>query len=192
MKRIAVIAGIVGFGLGALAGASAFFARPMLSHQGAAVAAPSHPKFSEMQWPHPTDEWGKGKAFRCEASDCGVEVNVYIRAKIGFCNCQTGVSDDNELDRLSDFTLMGENLSVLGPGRPINVAWMKGRSRAFAIADRYRAPNSALSVAFNDRCDAVVATAVVAHDHPETIEPSVIDFLNSKVIVHWAEVTLGL
>jgi len=58
--------------------------------------------------------------------------------------------------------------------------------------DRYRAPNSALSVAFNDRCDAVVATAVVAHDHPETIEPSVIDFLNSKVIVHWAEVTLGL
>jgi hypothetical protein len=192
MKRIAVIAGIAGFGLGALAGASAFFAWPMLSRQGAAVAAPSHPKFSEVQWPYPTDEWGKGKAFRCEDSDCGVEVNLYIRAKIGFCNCQTGVSDDNELDRLSDFTLMGDKLSVLGPGRPINVAWMKGRSRAFAIADRYRAPNSALSVAFNDRCDAVVATAMVTNDHPETIEPSVIDFLNSKVIVHWAEVTLGL
>jgi hypothetical protein len=192
MKRIAVIAGIVGFGLGALAGASAFFAWPLLSRQSAAVAAPSHPKFSEVQWPYPTDEWGKGKAFRCEASDCGVEVNLYIRAKIGFCNCKTGVSDDSELDRLSDFTLMGEKLSVLGPGRPINVAWMKGRSRAFAIADRYRAPNSALSVAFNDRCDAVVATAMVTNDHPETIEPSVIDFLNSKVIVHWAEVTLGL
>jgi hypothetical protein len=69
---------------------------------------------------------------------------------------------------------------------------MKGRSRAYAIAGPHRGPNSALSVAFNDRCDAVVATAVVAHDDPAAIEPSVIDFLNSKVIVHWAEVTLGL
>ena len=191
MKRIAVIAGIAGFGLGALAGASAFLAWPMLDH-GQAVAIPSHPKFSEVQWPFPTDEWGKGKAFRCEAADCGVEVDVYIRAKIGFCNCQTGVSDDAELERLSDFTLMGEKISVLGPGRQINVAWMKGRSRAYGIAEPYRAPNSALAVAFNDRCDAVVATAVVAHDHLGTIEPSVIDFLNSEVIVHWAEVTLGL
>jgi hypothetical protein len=163
----------------------------MLGH-GSAVATPSHPTFTEVQWPYPTDEWGKGKAFRCKAADCGVEVNLYIRAKIGFCNCQTGVSDDAELERLSDFRLMGEKISVLGPGRQINVAWMKGRSRAYAIADPYRAPNSALSVAFNDRCDAVVATAVVDHDHPGTIEPSVIDFLNSKVVVHWAEVTLGL
>jgi hypothetical protein len=69
---------------------------------------------------------------------------------------------------------------------------MKGRSRAYAIADAYRAPNSALAIAFNDRCDAIVATAVVAHDHPDAFEPSVIDFLNSKVVVHWAEITLGL
>src|SRR5271169_4304960 len=191
MKRNAVIAGVIGLTLGALAGASAFFAWPMLV-QGKAVAPPGHPKFAEVQWPFPTDEWGKGKAFRCGAADCGVEVNLYIRAKIGFCNCQTGVSDDAELDRLSDFTLMGEKLSVLGPGREIGVAWMKGRSRAYAIAEPYRAPNSALAIAFNDRCDAVVATAVVAHDHPNAIEPSVVDFLNSEVIVHWAEVTLGL
>ena len=191
MKRTAIITAVIGFGLGGLAGASMFFAWPMPG-RSAVVTTPSHPRFSEVQWPYPTDEWGKGKAFRCEAADCGVEVNLYIRAKIGFCNCQTGVSDDTELDRLSDFTLMGEKLSVLGPGRQINVAWMKGRSRAFAIADPYRAGNSALAIAFNDRCDAVVATTLVAHDHPEAIEPSVIAFLNSEVVVHWAEVTLGL
>ena len=191
MKRIAVIAGIVGFGLGALAGASAFVGWPIRGH-GAAVATPRHPRFSEVQWPYPTDEWGQGKAFRCAAVDCGVEVNLYIRAKIGFCNCKTGVSDDTELERLSDFRLMGDGPSVLRPGRPINVAWMKGRSRAYAIAAPYRARNSALSVAFNDRCDAIVATTVIAHDRPEAIEPSVIEFLNSEVIVHWAEVTLGL
>jgi hypothetical protein len=46
--------------------------------------------------------------------------------------------------------------------------------------------------AFNDRCDAVVATALVAHPHPAPIEPSVSAFLNSKTVVQWAEVTLGL
>ena len=194
MKRTAIIAavfGCLGFGLGGLAGASMFFGWPMPGH-GHAVVAPSHPKFSEVQWPYPTDEWGKGKAFRCTAADCGVEVNLFVRAKIGFCNCKTGVADDTELDRLSDFRLMGDKLSGLGPGRQINVAWMKGRSRAFAIADPYRAGNSALAVAFNDRCDAIVATTLVAHNSPEAIEPSVIEFLNSEVIVHWAEVTLGL
>lgn len=190
-NRTAVIAIIVGLWFGAFAGASAFFAWPTLV-QSKAVVPPSHPKFAEVRWPFPTDEWGAGKAFRCAAADCGGEVSVYIRAKIGFCNCLTGVSDDNELDRLTDFTLMGEKLSVSGLGREINVAWMKGRSRPYAVAEPYRTPNSALAIAFNDRCDAIVATAVVAHDHPGMVEPSVIDFLNSQVIVRWAEVALGL
>jgi hypothetical protein len=191
MNRSAVLAVIAGLGLGALAGAGTFFGWPMLVHSKAA-SPPGHPKFAEVRWPFPTDEWGAGKAFRCEAANCGVEVDVYIRAKIGFCNCLTGVSDDNELDRLTDFSLMGERLSVLAPGREINVAWMKGRSRPYALSEPYRAPNSALAIAFNDRCDAIVATAVVGHDQPAIVEPSVIDFLNSEVVVHWAEVTLGL
>jgi hypothetical protein len=191
MKRLTVIAAVAGLGLGALVGASAFFGWPMPGH-GGVVATPSHPVFSEVSWPYPADEWGTGKAFRCEAANCGAEVNLFVRAKIGFCNCKTGVSDDDELDRLSDFRLMGEKLSVLGPGRQINVAWMKGRSRAYAISDPYRARSSALAIAFNDRCDAIVATAVVAQDRPSAIEPSVIEFLNSKPVLHWAEVTLGL
>lgn len=190
-SRSTVVAVIAGLTLGALAGLSAFFGWPMSVHSKA-LAPPSHPKFAEVRWPFPTDEWGEGKAFRCAAADCGVEVSVYIRAKIGFCNCLTGVSDDNELDRLSDFNLMGEKPSVLGAGHEINIAWMKGRSRAYAVAAPYRAPGSALAIAFNDRCDAIVATATVAHDPPTAIEPSVIEFLNSEVIVHWAEVTLGL
>ena len=182
---------MLGLALGAFVGLSAFFAWPMLV-QSKALTPPVHPKFAEVRWPFPTDEWGEGKAFRCAAKDCGVDVNVYIRAKIGFCNCSTGVSDDNELDRLSDFNLMDGKPSVLGPGHEINIAWMKGRSRAYAVSEPYHAPGSVLAIAFNDRCDAIVATATVAHDGPQAIEPSVIEFLNSEVIVHWAEVTLGL
>ncbi len=190
-RRSAVIAAILGLGLGAAAGLSAFFALPMRV-QSQSLTAPSHPKFAETKWPFPTDEWGEGKAFQCAAADCGVEVNVYIRPKIGFCNCLTGVSDDAELDRLSDFNLMGGKPSVLGAGHEIKIAWMKGRSRAYAVSEPYRAPSSVLAIAFNDRCDAIVATATIAHDAPKALEPSVIAFLNSEVVVHWAEVTLGL
>jgi hypothetical protein len=187
MKRAIAIAVIVGFGLGGLV-AFAHSAWPP-SAGIAAVATPGRAVWTEAQWPFPMDEWGKGKAFRCEATNCGVEVNVYIRAKIGFCNCTTGVSDDEELDRLADFGLMGERPSALGAGNPISVAWMKGRSRAYT---NQRPQNSALAIAFNDRCDAVVATALVAHPDPAAVEPGVIAFLNSKTVVHWAEVTLGL
>lgn len=190
-SRITVVAVIAGLTLGALAGLSAFFGWPTSVHSKA-LAPPSHPKFAEVRWPFPTDEWGAGKAFRCAAADCGVEVGVYIRAKIGFCNCLTGVSDDNELDRLSDFNLMGDKPAVLGPGHEIKIAWMKGRSRAYSVTEPYHPPSSVLAIAFNDRCDAIVATVAIAHDGPKALEPSVIEFLNSEVIVHWAEVTLGL
>lgn len=191
MKRATVIATLAGFGLGGLVAAFAILVWPQLGN-GTMVTAPPHPVWAEVKWPFPVDEWGMGKAFRCEAAACGGEVNLYIRAKIGFCNCTTGVSDDAELDRLSDLRLIGETPSVLGPGRPINVAWMKGRSRSYAVVDSFRVRKSALAVAFNDHCDAVVATVVVAHDRPALIEPGVIDFLNSRTIIRWAEVTLGL
>jgi hypothetical protein len=187
MKRAIAIAAIAGFGLGGLV-AFAYYAWPPALRDREA-ATPGHPVWTEAQWPFSVDEWGKGKAFRCAAADCGVEVNLYIRAQIGFCNCTTGVSDDEELERLADFRLMGEKPSALSVGNPIGVAWMKGRSRAYG---NRRSQDSALAIAFNDRCDAVGATAIVAHPRPAAIEPSVIAFLNSKTVVKWAEVTLGL
>ena len=191
MRRTTAIAAVTGLGLGALVGAFACLAWPLLAGDADATP-PSHPVWAEVQWPFPIDEWGKGKAFRCDAANCRAEVNLYIRAKIGFCNCTTGVSDDNELDRLSDFSLMGEKPRVLGPGHPIDIAWMKGRIRSYAVTNFYRAPNSALAIAFDDHCDAVVATVVIPHNRPAALEPSVIAFLNSKTIVNWTEVTLGL
>ena len=190
MRKTTVILAIAAFALGGLVGAYALLAeRPL---ERGTVAGAMHPSWSEVQWPFPMDQWGKGKAYRCKPSDCGAEVTVYVRAKIGFCNCTTGVSDDEELDRISDYDLLGNKLAALGPGRPIAVAWMKGRSRAFTVGGPQPLGKSALSVGFNDRCDAIVATAVLEHEQPAAIEPTVLEFLNSKTVVHWAEVTLGL
>jgi hypothetical protein len=47
-------------------------------------------------------------------------------------------------------------------------------------------------VAFNDRCDMIVATVVLPHDQPAMIEPGVMDFLNSGTVLRWAEITLGI
>jgi hypothetical protein len=185
---VAVAAALI---LGGLAGTAALLAgKP--SDGVRTAAAPPHPAWTESQWPFLMDQWGKGKAFQCKAADCGTEVNLYIRAKIGFCNCATGVADDEELERLSDFDFAGRAVSPIGDGRPIRVAWMNGRSRSYAISGSDARTRSALSVAFNDRCDAIVATVVLGHDRPAMIEPAVIEFLNGKTVLRWAEVTLGL
>ncbi len=190
MRKTTILLAAAAFGLGGLVAAFALRADHPVE-RGAVSGAAAKPAWAEVAWPFPMDQWGKGKAFRCKAADCGTEVNVYVRAKIGFCNCATGVSDDEELERIGDKDLFGDTLSPLGAGREISVAWMKGRSRPFAIAGT-RPTASALSVGFNDRCDAIIATAVLGHDKPHAVEPAVLEFLNSRTVIRWAEVTLGL
>src|SRR5262245_25222636 len=147
------------------------------------------PVWTDAAWPFPIDQWGRGWAYQCKAADCGIEVNLYLRPKIGFCNCQTGVADDEELDRVSDVELVGHDGSALGPGRPITVHWMKGRSRGYRVGAL--SAKSVLSLAFNDRCDVIVAT-VVAGDDPVAQEQSVLEFLNGDLVLNWAKVVLGL
>jgi hypothetical protein len=154
-------------------------------------AAP-HPIWAESKWPFAIDQWGTGRAFASTAIDCSVEAKLYLRAKLGSCNCTTGVADDDDLDRMSDFDLIGGEVSPLGAGRPITVGWMKGRSRAYELTARNRPGRSALSVVFNDRCDMIVATVVLANDRPVEIEPEVMEFLNSRNVLHWAEIALGI
>jgi hypothetical protein len=158
--------------------------------RGATVDAP-RPVWTEVAWPFPVDQWGRGKAFHCKAADCGAEVNLYLRAKIGFCNCVTGISDDTELDRMSDFELIGA-VAPLGDGRPITVGRMNGRSRAYTLIARNQPGKTAISVGFNDRCDMIVATAVLRHDRPAPLAPHVITFLNGETVLRWAEASLGL
>ena len=154
--------------------------------------ASSLPVWTEVQWPFPADPWGKGKAFQCKPADCGSDVKLYLRAKLGFCNCTTGIADDADLDWMGDLYLIGGEVSALGPGRQIAIGSMQGRSRAYASSPRDQRGKSVISIVFNERCDMIAATVLLQHDQPATIEPAVIEFLNSAAVLHWAEVTLGL
>jgi hypothetical protein len=173
---------------GALGAVSVLTGRASI-HGGA--GAPPHPVWTETAWPFPNDPWGKGKACRCRAEHCGTEVNLYVRAKIGSCGCVTAI-DDDDVDRVGDLDLIGSEHVALGPGRPIEVRWMKGRSRGYAVSGRAAVAKSALSIAFHERCDMIVATAAIGGDQPAMQEGAVLEFLNSEVVLRWAEVTLGL
>ena len=184
-STIAVVVAVLGIGVGALAVLwKQYIFSTTACRQRTRV-------WVEVEWPFPMDQWGKGKAFRCKAADCGTVVDLYVRPKLGSCNCTTGVGSDEDLDRMSDFDLLGSGVSPLAGGRPVTVGWMKGRSRAYALA----APNrgrSAISVVLNDRCDMIVATVLLPAKRFATIETSVIDFLNSKSMLYWAELELGI
>ena len=155
---------------------------------GRAPARPSAeitPVWTELRWPFPLDQWGVGRAFVCKPQDCSVEVDVYLRPKIGFCKCASGVDDDDELERVSDIGLLANKTVVLGPGRPIEVGWMKGRSQRYAVAGSTE--GQVLSIAFNDQCDVIVALVTLERTNQDPIEPAVIAFLNSDRVLRWAK-----
>ena len=183
---------VAAFGLGGAVGAFALFVGNPVAERPPSALSARQPVWAEVPWPFPIDQWGRGKAFQCKAGDCGAEVKVYLRAKLASCNCEIGVADDAELDRMSDFELVGSEVVPLGEGRPIQVGHMQGRSRAYMLAARNAPGKVALSVAFNDRCDMVVATAVLPYDRPTMVEAAVMTFLNSRTVLGWAEVSLGL
>ena len=132
--------------------------------------------WNETKWPFLMDQWGEGRSFQCKAADCGAELNLYIRAKIGFCSSTTGVADDNELERLSDFDFMKGQATALGSGHEIDIAGMKGRLRAYATAGPILSQTYAFSVAFNNNSDALVATVTLKGGPPAAMEPVIIQF----------------
>ncbi len=74
--------------------------------------------WQSIAWPFPRDGWPPGHAYRCRAASCGSELELYVRPKIGFCNCDTGVADDDEADRVADLDLIGPRFPPVaaGPG----------------------------------------------------------------------------
>jgi len=189
-KRMALAISVVLALAGAAAGSLIIFTSPRsVSTPGIATG---RPVWTEVRWQFPMDQWGLGKAFQCKPADCGAEANLYLRAKIGFCDCTSGVANDDDLDRMSDFDLVGGVASPLGVGQPIAVGRMKGRSRTYALTAPNRPDRTAISVVFNDRCDMIVATVIMLHHRPLTNEHDVLEFLNSRTVLHWAEASIGL
>ena len=176
---------------GLVLGSAAVFGVLAPANTAATNTPAIEPVWTEAKWPFPMDQWGLGKAFVCSAADCGAQVNVYVRPKIGFCNCATGVSDEAELERVADTELLRVKTRALGSGRQIKVGWMRGLTRSYSASDG-ETGERLVSIAYNDECDVVVAVARFANGDAAVLEPAILAFLNTNTMVLWAKKELGL
>ncbi len=141
-------------------------------------AGPRIGEWQEIAWPFPRDGWPAGKAFRSG------EVEVYVRPKIGFCNCDTGVADDDEVDRVADLDLISERFAPLEAGRAVRVAEMPGRLRPYELAMSDGSRHSAVGIAVSHRCDLMVAVAKGGGD-AAGVKRAALDFLGSAKMSSW-------
>ncbi|MCC6889115.1 MAG: hypothetical protein IT536_11335 [Hyphomicrobiales bacterium] len=154
--------------------------------------APAHSAFVEVKWPFPRDMWGEGRAFRCAAADCGVEVHLSLRPKIGFCNCDTGVADEAELDRIGDLELYGPTFIGLTHADDIVIGGMRGLSRIYQVDVADAVPRPMLGMAFSSRCDVMAVTVVAPLEQLPSAERQVLAFLNGEPMLRWAKMQFGL
>ena len=189
--RTAILVLALGVGLvGLLASDAVTVGIGLRTPERADSSSPS--TFVEIKWPFPRDMWGDGRAFRCAAADCGVEVSLYIRPKIGFCNCDTGVADEAELDRVADIELFSPKFVGLTHGDDIRVGPMRGLSRIYQVDIPYDKLRPILAMAFNNDCDVMVATVVAPLDQLPSAERHVLAFLNGESILKWTRAQFGI
>ena len=147
-------------------------------------ARPQAEAWQEIAWPFPRDGWPAGRAFRCGTAACGDAVEIYVRPKIGFCNCDSGVADDDEVDRVADLDLMSERFVPREPGRLIRVADMPGRIRAYDLRLADGSPRAAVGIAVSRRCDLLVAVAQGA-GNAAAVERAALEFLGAHETARW-------
>jgi hypothetical protein len=140
--------------------------------------------WQEIAWPFPRDGWPAGRAFRCATEFCGDEIEVYVRPKIGFCNCDSGVADDEEVDRVADLDLISARFAPLEPGRAIRIADMPGRLRSYDLQMADGSRHAAVGIAVSRRCDLLVAVAQ-GKGAASGVQRVALDFLASRDMVRW-------
>jgi hypothetical protein len=147
-------------------------------------ARPDIEGWREIAWPFPRDGWPAGRAFRCATELCGGEIEVYVRPKAGFCNCDSGVRDDEEVDRVADLDLMSERFAPLEPGRAVRVADMPGRLRSYDLQMADGSRHAAIGIAVSRRCDLLVAVAQGKTSAPE-VQRIALEFLATDAVTKW-------
>lgn len=173
--------------LGALSGVGAYqLVRPAIERSNT-----GNTKWQEIAWTFPRDGWPAGRAFRCAScGEGGAAVELYVRPKIGFCNCNPGVADDDEVDRVADLDLISARFVPTEAGRVVRVADMAGRARSYDLKMPDGAQHIAVGIALSHRCDLLVAVAQGRAERGE-LERVALDYLASREMHRWMLASLG-
>ncbi|MGY4629625.1 hypothetical protein [Bradyrhizobium sp. USDA 4486] len=145
-------------------------------------------QWREITWPFPRDGWPAGRAFRCTARGCsGAE--LYVRAKRGFCNCDNGVVDDDEVDRVTDIDLVSPRFAAIAAGEEVSVAAMPGRARRYDLDISDGVHHAAIGVAVSRRCDLLVAV-VQGPGEAAAMQRAALVFLETEEMRGWMTAAL--
>ncbi|MGY8664097.1 hypothetical protein Q3C01_17255 [Bradyrhizobium sp. UFLA05-109] len=165
-----------------LASAIALGASGVGAYQLAPVPAETSSHWREIAWPFPRDGWPAGRAFRCEGGCAGAE--LYVRAKLGFCNCDRGVADDDEVDRVTDLDLISPRFAAAAPGDRLRVGELHGRARRYDLDMSDGTRHAATGIALSRRCDLLVAV-VQSADKARAMQHAAIEFLETQEMKTW-------
>jgi hypothetical protein len=162
------------------------FAVAICTLSGSAAFQPARPaeRWLEIAWPFPRDGWPAGRAFHCTSELCGDDVELYVRPKIGFCNCDSGIADDDEVDRVADLDLMSERFVPREPGKVIRIAEMPGRLTTYDLQMADGSRHAAVGIAVSRRCDLLVAVAK-GKGEASGAQRVALDFLSSVEMTRW-------
>jgi hypothetical protein len=148
-------------------------------------------QWQEIAWPYPRDAWPPGRAFRCASCGEGGEaVELYVRPKIGFCNCDTGVADDDEVDRVADLDLISARFVPTAEGKFVSLTDLAGRARSYQLKMPDGSDHAAVGIALSHRCDLLVAV-VQGRANAADLKRAALDYLASSKIHHWMLASLG-
>lgn len=140
--------------------------------------------WQSIAWPFPRDGWPPGHAYRCPAASCGNEMELYVRPKIGFCNCDTGVADDDEVDRVADLDLISPRFRPVQQGEVVHLAGMTGRVRRYSLDMNDGSTRQAIGLAVSHRCDLMVAAAQGKASAAD-LQQKTLDLLSSSSEADW-------
>ena len=107
-----------------------------------------------------------------------------MRPKIGFCNCDSGVADDDEVDRVADLDLISDRFVPRHTGHTIRVADMAGRLRSYDLDMPDGSRHAAVGIAVSHRCDLLVAAAQ-GKGEASAVQRVALDFLASGHMQQW-------
>ncbi|WP_027525241.1 hypothetical protein [Bradyrhizobium sp. Ec3.3] len=172
MRRAAtIVAAAIGFGASSVG-----------AYQLALAPVETSAHWREIAWPFPRDGWPAGRAFRCDGACAGTE--LYVRAKLGFCNCDRGVADDDEVDRVADLDLISPRFVATAPGEAVRVGELHGRGRHYGLDMLDGARHAAIGIALSRRCDLLVAVAQNAGE-AMAARSAALEFLETPEMKRW-------
>jgi hypothetical protein len=164
------LAGGLVAGLAGLAAFANWFPQPDLEEQATG--------WRRIAWPFARDAFPAGRAWRRD------DTEVYVRPKLGFCgNCETGVVEDSEVDKVTDIDLLDEKFVPVRAGKPIQITDLAGRARLYRIRKDGR-ERLVEGIAVSYKCDLVVAL-VVGNVADDAIMKGARRFLETNAVQVW-------